>query len=360
MAGQFVIICFFFSAQDAILNLALFCCLLSAEKPLLSKAKLEMKDKEIIEAARNFLCAEAKALKAQAETIDENFAKAVRLIVDCKGRVIVTGMGKSGHIARKIAATFASTGTPSLYVHPGEASHGDLGMIVTNDLVIALSNSGETYELTDIIAYTRRFSIPLIAITSKEKSSLAQASDVLLLLPPEPEIGSLGLAPTTSTTMMLALGDALAVVALDCKGFTADDFRNLHPGGKLGKTLMRVSDIMHGEKEMPLVREYELMAHVLVVMTEKRFGCAGIIDDEGNLIGIITDGDLRRHMSNGLTEKKAGLIMTRNPMTVPPRMLAAEALKILNETKRTQLFVVENNKPIGILHIHDLLRSGVA
>ncbi len=319
-----------------------------------------MNDNALLASARKVLTAEGAALKVLADRLNGTFVEAVRLLVACKGRVVVSGMGKSGHIGRKIAATLASTGTPALFVHPGEASHGDLGMIVPEDVVIALSNSGETAELGDLVDYTRRFSIPLIGITSRAQSALAQASDVLLLLPPEPEVGSLGLAPTTSTTMMLALGDALAVTALECKGFTADDFRNFHPGGKLGKTLLRVSDVMHGGNELPLAKEADTMAHVLVVMTEKRFGCAGIVDASGVLAGIITDGDLRRHMGNGLTEKTAAAVMTRNPMTVAPRLLAAEALKTLNETKRTQLFVVKDGKPVGILHIHDLLQAGIA
>lgn len=319
-----------------------------------------MNDHEILISARNVLTAESAALTKMAEQLNGRFVEAVHLIVGCKGRVVVSGMGKSGHIARKIAATMASTGTPSLYVHPGEASHGDLGMIVPNDVVIAISNSGETAELSDLVAYTRRFSIPLIGITSRAQSALAQASDVVLLLPAEPEVGSLGLAPTTSTTMTLALGDALSVASLEYKGFTAEDFRNFHPGGKLGKTLQRVCDIMHGAEALPLAKESDPMAHVLVVMTEKRFGCAGIVDGKGALIGIITDGDLRRHMGDGITAKSAGEIMTRDPMFVPPRLLAAEALKILNDNKRTQVFVVEESKPVGILHIHDLLREGIA
>jgi arabinose-5-phosphate isomerase len=269
-------------------------------------------------------------------------------------------MGKSGHIARKIAATLASTGTPALFVHPGEASHGDLGMIVSQDVVIALSNSGETTELNDVIAYTRRFSIPLIAITAKGESALGNAADVLLQLPPEPETCPMGLAPTTSTTMMLALGDALAVAALESKGFTAEDFRNFHPGGKLGKILLRVSDVMHTGNDLPLALENDDMAHVLVIMTQKSFGCAGIVDNNGNLVGIVTDGDLRRHMQNDLPQKTAATVMTKKPQTIGPQMLAAEALKILNDKKRTQLFVVDDGKPVGILHIHDLLRAGIA
>ncbi len=319
-----------------------------------------MNDEALRDSARNVLTAESAALKTLAASLNETIVAAVRLLVACKGRVVVSGMGKSGHIARKIAATMASTGTPALFVHPGEASHGDLGMITPQDPVIAMSNSGETAELSDLVTYTRRFSIPLIGITGRAQSALGQAADVLLLLPPEPEVGSLGLAPTTSTTMMLALGDALAVAALECKGFTAEDFRNFHPGGKLGKNLLRVHDVMHSGDELPLVREGDTMAHVLVVMTEKRFGCAGVVDGKGSLIGIVTDGDLRRHMSDGLTQKSAATVMTAAPMTVAPRLLAAEALKTLNDTKRTQLFVVDDSKPVGILHIHDLLRAGIA
>lgn len=309
------------------------------------------------------LRAESRALAVLADSLDDSFARAVGLILACAGRVVVSGMGKSGHVARKIAATMASTGTPALFVHPGEASHGDLGMIVRQDVVIALSNSGGTAELGDLIAYTRRFSIPLIAITSGAKSPLAQAADVTLLLPQEPEVGAMGLAPTTSTTMMLALGDALAVATLESRGFTAEDFRDFHPGGKLGQTLLRVADVMHTGAELPLATPDTPMPSILVTMTEKRFGCAGIVDGAGHLVGIVTDGDLRRHMDRDLLKEKAAAIMTPNPMTVPARMLASKALSLLNANKRTQLFVVEevgSAKPVGILHIHDLLRSGVA
>ena len=310
--------------------------------------------------ARKVLMAESQALAALANYLGTPFVQAVEILLACKGRTIVSGMGKSGHIARKIAATMASTGTPALFVHPAEASHGDLGMIIPDDAVIALSNSGETAELVDLIAYTRRFSIPLIAITSRAASALGSAADVTLLLPPEPEICPMGLAPTTSTTMMLALGDALAIAALEQKNFTAEGFRNFHPGGKLGKILMRVSDIMHSGENMPLAKHSDSMAHVLVVMTQKSFGCAGIVNDEGNLIGLITDGDLRRHMQSNLLTKTAAEVMTATPQTIAPSMLAAQALQILNDKKRTQLFIVEDGKPVGILHIHDLLRAGVA
>lgn len=321
---------------------------------------LPMSDAELLTSATTVLRAEGSALHKLAESLTGHFAAAVRLLVNCQGRVIVSGMGKSGHVARKIAATLASTGTPAHFVHPGEASHGDLGMIQKHDVVVALSNSGETAELTDLVAYARRFAIPLIGITSRSHSALAQAADIALILPAEPEVGSLGLAPTTSTTMMLALGDALAVAALECKGFTAEDFRNFHPGGKLGATLLRVADVMHSGTELPLASESANMRDILVIMTEKRFGCAGIVDQSGHLIGLVTDGDLRRHMNNNLLDQTATQVMTRNPMVVPPRLLAAEALKVLNDTKRTQLFVVEDSKPVGILHIHDLLRAGVA
>ena len=323
------------------------------------KLKL-MSDPEILHAAAHVLMAEGDAIKALADTLGDSFVKAAQTVMACKGRVVVTGMGKSGHIARKIAATLASTGTPAHFVHPGEASHGDLGMIVAEDVVIALSNSGETAELSDLIAYTRRFSIPLIAITRHEHSSLGDASDITLRLPPVPEICPMGLAPTTSTTMMLALGDALAVAVLESKGFTAEDFHNFHPGGKLGRTLMRVSDVMRKDKEMPLVGETDVMAKVLVVMTEKSLGCAGVIDASGKLVGMITDGDLRRHMNNDLPTRTAEQVMTKSPMTVMPGILAAEAIKILNDKARTQLFVVEGGKPVGVLHLHDLLRAGIA
>jgi len=318
-----------------------------------------LSDAALIESAKSTLLSEASALKKLADGIGPVFVEAVRTLENCKGHIVVSGMGKSGHIARKIAATLASTGTTALFVHPGEASHGDLGMITSDDVVLALSNSGETSELADIVEYTRRFSIPLIAITMRTESALGQAANIVITLPAEPEVGSLGMAPTTSTTMMLALGDALAIATLESKGFTKDDFRNFHPGGKLGKLLLRVSDLMHDEKSLPLVNDTDLMSHVLVVMTEKSFGCAGIVDNKGLLVGIITDGDLRRHMSPELLGKKASDIMTKNPMVTSPRILAAEALNKLNEKKRTNMFVVDEGKPVGLIHIHDLLRAGV-
>ncbi len=329
--------------------------------PLTNKNALpELDEEALLASGQNVLREEGKALELLAQQLDGPFVDAVKALLCCKGRVIVSGMGKSGHIARKIAATMASTGTPAHFVHPAEASHGDLGMIVKGDVVIGISNSGEVTELSDLIHYTRRFSIPLIAITSREKSTLASEADIVLLLAQAPEVGALGLAPTTSTTMTLAMGDALSVACLEHKGFTKDDFKNFHPGGKLGKNLLRIESLMHKGDELPLAKKTDKMDHILVVMTEKRFGCAGIVDEAGKLVGIVTDGDLRRHMGNGLMDKTAAEVMTPDPMTMPPRLLAAVALQTLNEAQRTQVFVVdEPNRPIGILHLHDLLRVGV-
>jgi len=310
---------------------------------------------------RKVLLAEAEALRALAATLNGAFSTAVQLMTEAKGRVVVTGMGKSGHISRKIAATLSSTGTPSFFVHPGEASHGDLGMVTSDDVVIAISNSGETHELSDMIAYTRRYNLPLIGITGGAHSALAEAADVVLLLPQEPEVCPMGLAPTTSTTMTLALGDALAVAVLEHKGFTAEDFRNFHPGGKLGSKLKRVAQLMHSGGALPLVALDTPMTEALVTMTQKTFGCIGAVDETGRLVGIFTDGDLRRHIGATLLTQKVSDVMTRNPLTIDGRALAAEALNILNDKRRTQLFVVDSNhKPIGIIHIHDLLRAGIA
>ncbi|MBI3444475.1 MAG: KpsF/GutQ family sugar-phosphate isomerase, partial [Magnetospirillum sp.] len=304
---------------------------------------------------------EARALDSLAESLGAAFLKAISLVEAAGGRVTVTGMGKSGHVARKIAATLASTGCPAFYVHPAEASHGDLGMVTREDVVVALSNSGETPELGDIIAYTRRFEIPLIGITSRPGSTLAAASDVALVLPANPEACPMGLAPTTSTTMMLALGDALAVTLLERKGFTAADFKVFHPGGKLGQRLLKVADLMHGGESLPLVHPDTAMADVLLVMTAKSLGCAGVVDAGGRLLGILTDGDLRRHMRPDLLAQKAELIMTANPKTVPPNLLAAEALRLMNTRSITSLFVVgDDGRPVGVLHVHDCLRAGLA
>ena len=314
-----------------------------------------------IATARRVLATEADALGALAAGLGAAFVKAVELLEAAKGRVVVTGMGKSGHIARKIAATMASTGRPAFYIHPAEASHGDLGMVTADDAVVALSNSGETPELGDILAYTRRFDIALIGITARAGSTLATTADVALVLPPIPEACPMGLAPTTSTTMMLALGDALAVTLLERKGFTAADFKVFHPGGKLGQRLLKVADLMHGAEQLPLVTLDTPMAEVLLVMTAKSLGCAGVIAADGTLAGIVTDGDLRRHMRPDLLALLAADAMTRGPKTVGPNLLAAEALRIMNTKAITSLFVVgDDGRPVGALHVHDCLRAGVA
>jgi arabinose-5-phosphate isomerase len=301
---------------------------------------------------------EADALRALSDNLDETFAKAVETVFDAKGRVVCTGMGKSGHVARKIAATLASTGTSAMFVHPAEASHGDLGMIGPDDVVLALSKSGAGRELSDTLTYAKRFSIPLIAMTAVAESQLGQAADILLLLPDAPEATAEVSAPTTSTTLQMALGDALAVALLERRGFTASDFRVFHPGGKLGAMLSTVRDLMHGDDELPLAPAATTMRDALLVMSEKRFGAVGVLDDAGQLIGLITDGDLRRHM-DGLLDHRADEVMTRAPLTIGPNVLAAEALKIMNEKRITVLFVVEGQRPVGILHVHDLLRAGI-
>jgi arabinose-5-phosphate isomerase len=289
------------------------------------------------------------------------FARAVELILAASGRVIVTGMGKSGHIGRKIAATLASTGQPAYFVHPGEASHGDLGMIQQGDVILALSWSGETSELADIITYSRRFQIGLISITSKLESALGSEADVCLALPKSEEACPNGLAPTTSTTMQLALGDALAVALLEAKGFTAQDFRVFHPGGKLGAKLTFVRDIMHRDDRVPLVKLGVAMGEAVVQISAKGFGCVGVVNTDGTLAGIVTDGDLRRHMRPDLMVAKVDDVMTRAPRTVTPETLGVEALEMLNSRKISAMLVLDqSNKPCGIVHLHDLLRLGVA
>ena len=318
-------------------------------------------DHRDIEDARRVLATEIAGLTALAKSLDRAFVAAIDVLAAAKGRVIVTGMGKSGHIAGKIAATLASTGTPAFFVHPGEASHGDLGMIAPGDAVIALSNSGDTAELADVLAYTRRFRIPLVAMTRRSESTLADAADVALVLPASAEACTLGLAPTTSTTMMLALGDAIAVALLERKGFSAEDFQALHPGGQLGRQLLRVADIMHEGAAVPLVKHGASMADTILVITAKSFGCAGVTDEAGRLIGIVTDGDLRRHMGTALLAERVETVMTPTPKTIRPQALAAEALGQMNAQAITSLFVVDDTwRPLGILHIHDCLRAGVA
>ncbi|MGV6839947.1 MAG: KpsF/GutQ family sugar-phosphate isomerase [Planktomarina sp.] len=311
------------------------------------------------ETARRVIGVEADALNALADSLACEFDRAVEMILNAKGRVIVSGMGKSGHIGRKIAATLASTGTPAHFVHPAEASHGDLGMITKEDVTLVLSNSGETAELADLIAHTRRYGIDMIGVASRAKSNLLTQSDVALLLPPAPEACTTGVVPTTSTTMTLALGDALAVALMEHRDFTAVQFRDFHPGGKLGAQLSKVADLMHPASVLPLVAEDAPMSQTLLTMTEKGFGVAGVVQDD-RLVGIVTDGDLRRNM-DGLLDKPAGSVMTQNPITVAPYALAEAALGIMNERQITSLFVTDEDMTIlGLIHIHDCLRAGLA
>ena len=301
---------------------------------------------------------EIAGLESLVNFYDENFIKAIDLILECKGKVIISGMGKSGHVANKIAATLASTGTPSFFIHPGEASHGDLGMITAQDVVILLSNSGETKELRDIIFYCKRFDIPLIGIVRRAESELAKSSDVALVLPEIAEANKIN-APTTSTTMMLALGDAIAVALIDAKGFNSDNFGTFHPGGKLGAAFIRVGDIMRKGHAIPQIDHKVKMPQVLLEMTSKHLGCTAVLDENKNLIGIITDGDLRRHITSDFLIHSADEIMTKNPAVINQEMLAVEAIAMLNKKSITSLFVVENKKVVGILHIHDCLKVGV-
>ncbi len=316
-----------------------------------------------IEIARQVIAEEAAGLAALSRGLDGGFTAALDAIRAAPGRVIVSGMGKSGHVARKIAATLASTGTPASFVHPAEASHGDLGMISRGDVVLVLSNSGETPELADLVAHTRRFGIPLIGVAARRESTLMKQADIAVMLPAQPEACGIGVVPTTSTTMTLALGDALAIALMRGRGFTAEDFRAFHPGGKLGARLARVRDLMHGPAELPLVARDAPMADTLLAITGAGFGVVGVTDADGGLAGIVTDGDLRRHME-GLLEHVAGEVMTPAPRTIRPDALAAEALAQMNARKITCLFVVDDEdtdrRPLGILHIHDCLRAGVA
>ena len=297
---------------------------------------------------------------AMSDTLGQSFIAAVEKIGAARGRIIVTGMGKSGHIARKIAATLASTGSPAFFVHAAEASHGDLGMITSDDIMLVLSWSGETEELKDLIAYSRRFQIALIAMTVNADSSLGKAADVVLALPAAREACPHNLAPTTSSLMQLALGDALAIALLESRGFTALDFGVLHPRGKLGAALKFVRDMMHTDAAMPLIRRGALMSEAIVEMTAKGFGCVAVTDAAGKLAGIITDGDLRRHMSPDLLQMNVDAVMTTSPVVVRPDQLAGEALQLLNALKKQALIVVDAGKPIGIINFHDLLRAGVA
>lgn len=308
--------------------------------------------------AINTIDIEVAAINELKNLLDENLTKALDLIQSTKGRVILSGMGKSGHIARKIAASFASTGTPSFFMHPAEASHGDLGMVTPDDVIIAISNSGESRELIDILNYSKRFGIKLIAITKNPDSSLGKAGNIVLKLPTSKEACPLGLAPTSSTTATLVLGDILTVAMIERKSFSKAQFNQRHPGGKLGSILQQVKDLMHTGNEMPLLSENATINEIILEMTSKRLGCVGFTNNSGEFVGMFTDGDLRRYIEKDLKNAKASDIMTKNPIVAKKDMYASEAIKIMNERKITNLFVIEDNKPIGTVHIHDLLRSG--
>lgn len=324
----------------------------------------DLNQEVIIAAGRRVLEIEANALAAFADTLDSSFAAAVEQMMAIKGRVIVCGIGKSGHVARKIAATLASTGTPSQFLHASEAAHGDLGMVTLEDCVLVLSNSGETTELSEVIRYTRRYRIPLIGMASRRDSTLLKASDIQLLLPRAQEACPVGLAPTTSTTLTMALGDALAIAIMERRGFTPEKFHLFHPGGALGAQLITVGEVMHRGGKMPVVRADTTMSETLLEMTSKGFGIAGVVNDAGRLVGVITDGDLRRNMDT-LLSQTAGEVATRDPLTIAPGALASAALGLMNNPDRpaTCLFVVdpgdESGAPVGVIHVHDALRAGV-
>ncbi|GGK29224.1 KpsF/GutQ family protein [Salinarimonas ramus] len=319
---------------------------------------------DVLAPALRTLATEREGLVALEEALANGlgaaFAEAVETIKDRPGRVIVSGMGKSGHVGRKIAATLASTGTPAYFVHPGEASHGDLGMILREDAILALSWSGETGELSDLIAYAKRHGVPLVAFTSNADSTLGRAADICLALPKAKEACPNGLAPTTSTTMQLALGDALAVALLEARGFTAQDFRLYHPGGKLGALLKTAKDIMHRGERLPLVRLGTPMAAALAIQSEKSFGCVIVVDEAERLAGIVTDGDVRRNMGNDLLSRRVEEVMTKRPLTIGPDMLLGEALELVESRKISALVVVEDARPVGLVHVLDLLRTGAA
>lgn len=303
---------------------------------------------------------EIAALNELKNLLDENLTRALDMIENTQGRVIITGMGKSGHIGKKIAASLASTGTPSFFMHPAEASHGDLGMVTDNDLIIAISNSGESRELIDILNYSKRFGIKLISITKNPESSLGKAGDIVLKLPLSKEACPLGLAPTSSTTATLVLGDILTVAMIERRGFSKAQFNQRHPGGKLGSILQRVKDMMHKDSEMPILKTNATINEIILEMTSKRLGCVGFVNENNDFCGMFTDGDLRRCLNADLKNAKAFEIMTKNPIVASPDMFASEAIKIMNEKKITNLFVIENNKAIGVIHIHDLLKAGIA
>ena len=318
----------------------------------------KLQNNDILNAINTINC-EIEAIEELKNLLDENLSKALDLIENAKGRTILTGMGKSGHIAKKIAASLASTGTPSFFMHPAEASHGDLGMVTEDDVVIAISNSGESRELIDILNYSKRFGIKLIAITKNPDSSLGKAGDIVLKLPTSKEACPLGLAPTSSTTATLVLGDVITVGMIERKGFSKAQFNQRHPGGKLGSILQKVKDLMHKGDAMPILEENSTMNELILEMSSKRLGCVGLINKIGELTGIFTDGDLRRYINSDIKNTKAIDVMTKNPICANPEMFATEAIKIMNDKKITNMFVIDNKKPIGTIHIHDLLQNKV-
>ena len=319
----------------------------------------KLQNSDILNAVNTIDC-EIEAIEELKNNLDDSLTAALDLIEQAKGRIILTGMGKSGHIAKKIAASLASTGTPSFFMHPAEASHGDLGMVTEDDIIIAISNSGESRELVDVLNYSKRFGIKLIAITKNPDSSLGKAGDIVLKLPQAKEACPLGLAPTSSTTATLVLGDVITVGMIKRKGFSKAQFNQRHPGGKLGSILQRVKDLMHTGDEMPILEEHSTLKELILEMTSKRLGCVGLINKQGELTGIFTDGDLRRCIEKNAQTALAIDIMTKNPTTATKDMFASEAVKIMNDKKITNMFVVENKKPIGAIHIHDLLKNGAA
>ena len=333
-------------------------------KPLMAESSGTVSANAAVQSALRTLDAEGSGITAISAALQSDlggsFASAADLIRNAKGRLIVTGLGKSGHIGRKVAATFASTGTPAFFVHAAEASHGDLGMITADDVIMALSWSGEQPEMKNLITYAKRFRIPLIAMTAESESTLSKAADIALTLPKAREACPHNLAPTTSSLMMLALGDALAIALLEGRGFTSVDFSVLHPGGKLGAMLKYARDLMHSGDAVPLKPLGTRMSDALVEMSSKGFGCVGIVDARGAIVGIVTDGDLRRHMRPDLMTAMVDDVMTKNPKTIPRDLLASEALEILNSSKITALIVTDANRPVGIVHLHDILRAGVA
>ena len=336
----------------------------SPEPDLTQSAPNPAAEFQVLASARRTIATEADGLDALARALDGDLGTALEAAISAirarPGRVVISGIGKSGHIGRKIASTLASTGTPSMFVHPSEASHGDLGMVTADDLVIALSWSGESSELAAIIHHCRRFRVPLVAATSVAGSTLGRAADIVLELPRVSEACPHGLAPTTSTLLQLALGDALAIALLESRGFTAQDFRTFHPGGKLGASLKLVREVMHTGERLPVILATASMGAAIDVINRQGFGCVAVIDESGRLAGIVTDGDIRRHLGDGFLERPVAACMTAHPKTTRPDALLASAIETLNSRGITALIVVENERPVGLVHLHDLLRAGVA